>query len=1491
MKRTFTLVIILLFALTWSEISGQIYLVNEGFESSSVPPSDWVYAIGVTHPTTRPRTGLRSVRFGSNDHSIRTPVLTTPEILSFWLYRNPGGNLNVQVQWATDPNAAVWNTVANIQGTNNTWIQYTTNISTNSLFTTKTNIYIRIRSNSGTRVFFVDDFSVTSTAPIPNFSAVPTTAATGESITFTDLSQGTISSWLWDFGTDASPSTANTSGPHIVTYSTPGYKTISLALNGSFNETKPDYISITSPVESSSATFSSGDISTDFGFQTLPGQSTCPGALSVYIPIGAVIDSISVTYRMTGLNYGWLSEQRSQLRCISAGGLSETTLSQTSGNIEGSFVYTRSGLNIANGVAGGGNILFELHAGRTWGGTGCNATYNKVDNNTWTVTVFYHQVPFVDFTANTLSAEINQTITFTDNSGGGSFSSWNWDFGAGAVPSSAAGQGPHNVAYTTAGNKTVSLTIDGTFTETKANYITITEPSDWLHWDDGSNFTGAGRTTAGILQIAARFEPSDLLAYPSHEITKVRTYIDDLPISASVKIWQGINQAGLVEYVSQSFTPISNSWVEIILTEPFEVDPLQELWFGIEYQDPGAGIFPAGLDEFTESDGKSNLYRLNNNDNLSWAPLSGLATPIPGDWNVQAWLVEFTPVNPFNPPRFLSATVENGNDVLLNWYSPAIDEGFELYTSFDLSFGNWTQYDFDEDVTWGSAAYDFPNENYTGSFIIFKPSATTPPAADPNWQPYSGQQFAACISANPGPNDDWLITPQLRIAAGDQLSFYHRSVVVTYGLERFKVGISTTGTNPADFTFITPSPYLESPASWTQFSYDLSAYTNQKIYIAINCVSNDAFVFMLDNFVISDAKGDLKLSMTFDEKNNPGVMSPENLLKNQGNASQDLIVPFKSTKLFANYKIYRNNVEIDQVTDFTYTDQNLAPGTYYYYVTAVYADPFGESDSSNVVEVEIGENWIWTGAISSAWTNANNWNRLTVPGAGSTVLIPVTANDPEISSAISVLNLSIETGAMVTVNPDGSLTIGGTIVNSSGVSGLIIQSSSSGTGSLISETSNVEATFQRYIKGEPEAWHMLSSPVFNQTISGDFTPSGTYGDGTGYDFYAWYEQDTSWVYLLNTEFPPTWNDVNGSNNFNLGKGYLVSYQDANPTLHFEGVLNTGNINISITNSALTGDPFGANLIGNPYPSSIDWKAAAGWGRSDLEQSSGGYDIWIWNDVAYNYGVFNSASANDEGTLGVSRFIAPNQGFFVLAGQSGAITMNNNIRTHQGSDNWLKSTKQFTDIVFLTVESDDNLGTDEIMIGLEKDIATGGTPKRFSFVTEAPSLFIPKNGQFYSAISGNNADKNPVVPISFIPGKNGNYSMTAIFENDFFQMALLHDKAAGIKHDFKLNPRYDFTADSDDNAARFILQFTPGDFGDPHEELPARIYAYDGVIYIDLRMIDSDINFELIDLTGCLIVQTTLQGGKDYQLELHLSHGVYISRLNGNLGTISKKIVF
>jgi PKD repeat protein len=77
------------------------------------------------------------------------------------------------------------------------------------------------------------DFTANITKPLINYPVI-----------FTDQSNCNISSYSWNFGADATPATATTQGPHSVTYSSTGLKTVSLTVNGNVTTTKTNYIDV-----------------------------------------------------------------------------------------------------------------------------------------------------------------------------------------------------------------------------------------------------------------------------------------------------------------------------------------------------------------------------------------------------------------------------------------------------------------------------------------------------------------------------------------------------------------------------------------------------------------------------------------------------------------------------------------------------------------------------------------------------------------------------------------------------------------------------------------------------------------------------------------------------------------------------------------------------------------------------------------------------------------------------------------------------------------------------------------------------------------------------------------------------------------------------------------------------------------------------------------------------------------------------------------------
>lgn len=180
-------------------------------------------------------------------------------------------------------------------------------------------------------------------------------------------------------------------------------------------------------------------------------------------------------------------------------------------------------------------------------------------------------------------------------------------------------------------------------------------------------------------------------------------------------------------------------------------------------------------------------------------------------------------------------------------------DGFEGYTDFALNFSPWTLVDVDASPTYGFEGIDFPNTYAPMAFIIFNPALTTPSMSDNlGIQPHSGSKFAASFASETAPNNDWIISPQVELASNSSVSFWVKSFTADYGLERYRVGVSTGGTAPGDFTIISAGTYLEAPATgWQQKTFDLSQFDGQTIRVGINCVSNDAFIFMLDDFEIT----------------------------------------------------------------------------------------------------------------------------------------------------------------------------------------------------------------------------------------------------------------------------------------------------------------------------------------------------------------------------------------------------------------------------------------------------------------------------------------------------------------------------------------------------------------------------------------------------------------------------------------------------------------
>ncbi len=206
------------------------------------------------------------------------------------------------------------------------------------------------------------------------------------------------------------------------------------------------------------------------------------------------------------------------------------------------------------------------------------------------------------------------------------------------------------------------------------------------------------------------------------------------------------------------------------------------------------------------------------------------------------------------PPSGVQA-VEAAPNVNITWTAPNpnvqnFEDGFETYADFTLDFAPWTTIDVDLSTTYAYTGYVWTGQFDAQSFMVFNPNTTSPAFPTTIMTTHAGSKMASCWASVTPPNNDWLISPSITVPANGVVKFWARSLTDEYGLERFKVGVSTTGTAPADFTIISGGTYIQTPIVWTEYTYQLNTYAGQDVKIGINCVSNDAFCFFVDDFFL-----------------------------------------------------------------------------------------------------------------------------------------------------------------------------------------------------------------------------------------------------------------------------------------------------------------------------------------------------------------------------------------------------------------------------------------------------------------------------------------------------------------------------------------------------------------------------------------------------------------------------------------------------------------
>ncbi len=249
--------------------------------------------------------------------------------------------------------------------------------------------------------------------PVANFSSNVISGTVPLSVTFTDTSTGSPTTWNWNFGDRTSNSTVKNPTHQ---YSSAGTYTVTLTASntaGRSTATKPSYIKV-APVQRPVANFSS---------------STTSGT----VPLNVAFSDTS-----TGSPTSW--------RWNFGDGTANSTVKNPTHRYSSAGTYTVT--LTASNSAGSGAVR--------------KSSYVRVDA----------QKPVANFNSNVASGTAPLSVTFTDASTG-TPTAWNWNFGDGTANSTV--KNPTH-QYSTAGTYVVTLTATnaaGSSTVTKPSYIKV----------------------------------------------------------------------------------------------------------------------------------------------------------------------------------------------------------------------------------------------------------------------------------------------------------------------------------------------------------------------------------------------------------------------------------------------------------------------------------------------------------------------------------------------------------------------------------------------------------------------------------------------------------------------------------------------------------------------------------------------------------------------------------------------------------------------------------------------------------------------------------------------------------------------------------------------------------------------------------------------------------------------------------------------------------
>jgi fibronectin-binding autotransporter adhesin len=404
------------------------------------------------------------------------------------------------------------------------------------------------------------------------------------------------------------------------------------------------------------------------------------------------------------------------------------------------------------------------------------------------------------------------------------------------------------------------------------------------------------------------------------------------------------------------------------------------------------------------------------------------------------------------------------------------------------------------------------------------------------------------------------------------------------------------------------------------------------------------------------------------------------------------------------------------------------------------------------------------------------------------------------------VQLTAATSVFGILNPlAGSFSTGGnalTLLSTASQTALV---DGSGTGGVAGAV-----TMQRYLSSG-YGYKFVSSPFVSATVgefSDDLDLSAAFPS-----FYRYDESRSSsgWV---------SYTGIGGI--LNPFEGYAAQFgTNTSPFVaDLTGELTTGARQLTLYN---TNQPYtrGFNLVGNPYPSPINWDAAAGWTRTNIDNAVYFYDAGSADPYTGTFSSYINGVSSD----GIAGSIIPAmQGFFVHVTDGGypvqgTLGINNLARVTSPNPYYHKA-RQADSLPLIRISAvlaGTGAASDPAVIYFHDRAGSGfdaglDALKMLNTAEEVPSLFSIGSGDIHLSINSLPWPGNDlvIVPlgISLLTGGIIQLHADTLAFLPPGNHVYLFDAVTGINQDLGLSRNYSVNLPAGEYASRFFLKFSP-----------------------------------------------------------------------------------